>query len=356
MGQSLTWTNPSFEGTAPGSSISPPNWAGCQGSPDTQPGCWGVTLTPAHGGSFLGLVFLVSSPGTQESAGQTLPVAMVGGSTYSMSLRLANLAIYDPNWNGGAIVNLYGGASNCAFTQLLWSSGNFTHSGWQQYNAVFTASASWTRFIVRVHPGVATTWPSVGVDNLLSVILPAQLHNFSADLVDGKGEIHWQTSDEQNLQSYTIERSGTDMDFHDIGTLPATGGNGGSQQYQFVDENLPEGLSYYRLRMNDQNGTSTITEIRQLLYSTTGEHFVLKSIFPNPADVFTRLDIFSLVDQQATVRVVDLAGKLIHQETMTLSAGENELEINTTNYRAGLYHVQLLAGGKVANKSLVVAH
>ncbi len=356
MGQTLSWTNPSFEGTAPGSSISPPNWAGCQGSPDTQPGCWGVTLTPAQGVSFLGLVFLVSSPGTQESAGQTLPVAMVGGSTYSMSLRLANLAIYDPNWNGGAIVNLYGGASNCAFTQLLWSSGNFTHSTWQQYNAIFTASSSWTRFIIRVHPGVATTWPSVGVDNMLSVILPAHLNNFSADLVETQGEINWQTSEEVNLESYTIERSGSDMDFHDIATVPATGANGGSQTYKFVDEDLPEGLSYYRLRMNDQNGTSTITEIRQLLYSTTGEHFVLKSIFPNPADVFARLDIFSLVDQQATVRVVDLAGRLIHEETMGLSAGENELEINTTNYRAGLYRVLLLAGGKVANKSLVVAH
>src|SRR5688572_12165339 len=77
MGQTLSWTNASFEGTAPGSSISPPNWPGCQGTPDTQPGCWGATLPAAAGSSYMGLVYALSIPTSQESAGQSLPTAMV---------------------------------------------------------------------------------------------------------------------------------------------------------------------------------------------------------------------------------------------------------------------------------------
>ncbi|MBK9449380.1 MAG: T9SS type A sorting domain-containing protein [Bacteroidetes bacterium] len=352
----MTWTNPSFEGSPPGSSIPPPSWPGCQGSPDTQPGCWGVTLAPAHGVSYLGMVFLVSSPGTQESTGQTLPVAMVAGTPYAINFKLANLAIYNVNWNGGAIVNIYGGASNCAFTQLLWTSGNFTHSGWQTYNAVFTPTSSWSRFVIRVHPGVGSSWPSIGMDNLLSVILPVELQQFGAQLDGNKATISWQSSQEINLDSYTVQRAGPDMDFQNIQTLPATGANGSFQQYQMEEEDLPEGLWYYRLAINDQNGEVTYSEVRQLLYSTTGENFVLKNIFPNPADIGAELFVYSLVDQQAIVRVIDVTGKVVQSEVRTLDAGENEWVLGTDKLEAAIYRVQITAGGKSVTHSLVVAH
>jgi hypothetical protein len=299
----------------------------------------------------MGLVFLVSNPTTQESAGQTLPAAMVAGTPYAINFKLANLAIYNVNWNGGAIVNIYGGATNCAFTQLLWTSGNFTHSGWQTYNAVFTPTSSWSRFVIRVHPGVGSTWPSIGMDNLLSVILPVELQQFGAQLEGNKAMISWQSSQEINLDSYTLQRAGPDLDFQNIETIPAKGGNGSFQQYQMEEEDLPEGLWYYRLAINDQNGEITYSEVRQLLYSTTGENFVLKSIFPNPADIATELHLYSLVDQQATLRVVDVTGKLIHQEMLPLSLGENEFVLSTQKFEAGLYQLQVIAGGKAPRQS-----
>jgi hypothetical protein len=352
----MTWTNPSFEGSPPGSSIPPPNWPGCQGSPDTQPGCWGVTLTPAHGVSYMGLVFLVSSPGTQESAGQTLPVPMVAGTPYAINFKLANLAMYNVNWNGGAIVNIYGGATNCAFTQLLWTSGNFTHSAWQTYNAVFTPTSSWSRFIIRVHPGVGTTWPSIGMDNLLSVILPVKLDDFRAQLDGDDATVSWQTSGEQNLSSITVQRSGSDWDFQNIETVPVSGINGDGKFYTIQDADLAEGLWYYRLAINDQNGEVTYSEVRQLLFSTTGENFVLKNIFPNPADIGAELYVYSLVDQQAIVRVIDVTGKVVQSEVRTLDAGENEWVLGTDKLEAAIYRVQITAGGKSVTRSLVVAH
>lgn len=354
--QVMSWTNPSFEGTAPGSSISPPGWPGCQGSPDTQPGCWGATLGASAGSTYIGLVYALSIPTSQESAGQVLPSAMVAGNPYSISMQLVNLDIYNGSWNGGAIVSIYGGSSTCNFGQQLWSSGNFVNSSWQTFSALFTPTSNWTNFIIRVEPGVGTTWPSVGIDNLLSIVLPVKLDYFDAALQGDAATIHWKTSQEESMESYTVQRSGSDMDFQDLATVPATGNDGLPQSYSLMDSDLPEGLSYYRLRMNDQNGNSTFTEVRQVLYSTTGEHFVMKSIFPNPANAFTRLGVFSLVDQQATIRVVDVAGKVIHEETQLVSAGENEFTLTTADWPAALYRVQVIAGGKASTKSLVVAH
>jgi Secretion system C-terminal sorting domain len=354
--QTLTWTNPSFEGPAPGSSISPPGWPGCQGSPDTQPGCWSVTVPAAQGSSYIGLVYLLSIPTSQESAGQLLPTPMVGGNTYAMSLRLINLDNYNGSWNGGAVVSIYGGSTACNFQQQLWTSGNFVNSTWQTFNAILTPTSSWSYFILRVEPGVGTTWPGVGIDNMLAIVLPLKLEHFGAELVDGATQIDWQTSEEQNMESYTVQRAGTNMNFEDLETIAATGNGGAQQQYRYLDETLPEGLSYYRLRMNDQNGSTTLSEVRQVLYSKTGENLAIKRIFPNPADLAARLTIVSLVDQQAQVRIVDMAGRVVHEEMQALSVGDNELLLTTTTWRAGLYRVQVLAQGTVITQSLVVAH
>jgi hypothetical protein len=313
-------------------------------------------LAPASGISYIGLVYLLSSPGSQESAGQTLATPMTAGNTYAISLSLVNLDIYNASWNGGTIINIYGGATNCSFTQLLWSSGSISNSTWVTFNAILTPTSNWSRFVLRVHPGTASTFTAAGVDNLLSVPLPAKLEGFQAQLQGDVAAIDWQTSEEQNMESYTVERASSDMKFMEIKTIPASGTTGLSQHYQVLDADLPQGLSYYRLRMNDQNGTASYSEIKELLYSTTGEHFIVYGMGPNPANEFTRMEVYSLLDQDATVRVIDVAGKVIHEVQQPLSMGANEFTLTTTDWPAALYRVQVIAGGKAATKSLVVAH
>lgn len=281
---------------------------------------------------------------------------MVAGTPYSISMKLVNLDIYNASWNGGAIVNIYGGASNCAFTELLWTSGNFTNSTWQTFSAIFTPSSSWSRFIIRIHPGVGSTWPAIGMDNLLSVVLPVKLDYFRAQIDEDDAIVSWQTSDEQNLTSFTVQRSGSDWEFQDIETVPVSGINGDGKHYTIKDTDLAEGLWYYRLAINDQNGGVTYSEVRQLLFGTNGENFALKKIFPNPADMGAEIFLYSLVEQQATVRVIDVTGKVVFSEQRTLIEGENEWVLETDELEAAIYRVQITAGGKSVTRSLVVAH
>ena len=50
--QTLCFTNPSIEGPS-GAGIVPAPWANCYGSPDTQPGQWGITQLPSNGESYV---------------------------------------------------------------------------------------------------------------------------------------------------------------------------------------------------------------------------------------------------------------------------------------------------------------
>ena len=91
-GIQLNWQNPSFEGTPGTIGSTPPPWVICQPgtTPDTQPGCWGVTLPPSNGNSYIGLV---SHPSTNwnEGASQLLSSPMVAGTTYTFTIDLATL-------------------------------------------------------------------------------------------------------------------------------------------------------------------------------------------------------------------------------------------------------------------------
>jgi gliding motility-associated-like protein len=178
-GTQLNWLNPSFEGTAGTPHVTPPQWNICMPgyTPDTQPGCWGVTLPPSNGSSYIGLVHQ-SSTGWQEGAGQQLSSPMVAGTTYTFTMDLATV---DPSvdWSTSGIVpgcvelqvfGNMGGNSGCDQTYLCWSSGNVTNfANWQTYTVSFTATQNWTNLLFMIHSLGCTDGPYLLMDNMTPV-------------------------------------------------------------------------------------------------------------------------------------------------------------------------------------------
>jgi len=174
--QVITFQNPSFEGTPGTPHVTPPLWNICQPgyTPDTQPNCWGITLPPSNGNSYVGMVHQ-SSSGWQEGVGQMLSSPMVVGTTYAFSVDLATV---DPsaNWSTTGIIpgcvelqvwaNL-GGNSGCDESYLCWSSGNVTNfANWQTHEVSFTATQNWTNLLFMAHSLGCTDGPYLLMDNL----------------------------------------------------------------------------------------------------------------------------------------------------------------------------------------------
>lgn len=87
--------------------------------------------------------------------------------------------------------------------------------------------------------------------------LPVELLNFRAEYIDGYVSLRWVTASEINNEKFTLQRSTNGLSFYDIHELPGAGTTNEESHYQYVDESPLAGLSYYRLKQTDYDGTVT---------------------------------------------------------------------------------------------------
>lgn len=143
--QSSCYQNPSFEGPQLPHQVPGP-WQSCYGSPDTQPGNWGITQAPSNGNSYVSFLHSGwSSNGYNEGMTQLLSPCLQAGVTYSFTIDLAHTLIYNTASPNGCYSSMavYGGTNACGQQETLWMSGAFTHTNWQQYTVTFTPTGNW---------------------------------------------------------------------------------------------------------------------------------------------------------------------------------------------------------------------
>lgn len=63
------------------------------------------------------------------------------------------------------------------------------------------------------------------------------------------------------------------------------------------------------------------------------------NIFPNPAKYLITMDIFSRLDQTVLLDFYDVTGRSIHRMEVQLEEGQNEVELNVSEWRSGTYNV-----------------
>jgi len=181
--QSSCYQNPSLEGPSQ-AHVVPAPWQACYGSPDTQPGQWGITQAPSNGTSYVSFLHSGwSNNGYNEGMTQLLTPCMVAGQTYTFTVDLAHTPVYttaDPNGCYSSLA-VFGGSTACAQAETLWTSGAFTHTNWQQYTITFTPTGNWC--YLSFSPYFITTCGSTGFDYIncmmdnISCIQPATTSN-----------------------------------------------------------------------------------------------------------------------------------------------------------------------------------
>lgn len=90
-------------------------------------------------------------------------------------------------------------------------------------------------------------------------IVPLTFGTISATIQNGNGLVRWQTFNEKNVSHFIIERSANATEWQSIGELNAD--NKEINNYQFVDMNILQGKSYYRIKNVDNDGNYTYSKI-----------------------------------------------------------------------------------------------
>lgn len=145
IGQGLTFQNPSFEGQSQ-AHVMPAPWDDCYGTPDTQPGQWGITQPASDGNTYISMLHAGGSPnGYSEGATQQLSSCMQAGVTYNFDFDAAFSSVYNTAEPGDCYgsLRIWGGTNNCGQQELLWESGYINCPTWHTYTTSFTPSGNW---------------------------------------------------------------------------------------------------------------------------------------------------------------------------------------------------------------------
>ena len=102
----------------------------------------------------------------------------------------------------------------------------------------------------------------------------------SAGLGAAKGQsvnVSWATAIEKNNAWFEVQRSAIGEVFETVGTVKGQGNTSSAHNYAFVDSRPLAGLSYYRLRQVDTDGTTAYSPVAavQLRNELT--------VYPNPS-------------------------------------------------------------------------
>jgi trimeric autotransporter adhesin len=105
--------------------------------------------------------------------------------------------------------------------------------------------------------------------------LPVKLSTFNSEIHNSEISLNWNTSSEVNFKDFNIQKSTNGKSFETIGTVNPNL----SSLYSFDDLYPKNGLQYYRLQINDVDGSVEYSKIIAVNYvlEKTG------LVFPNPS-------------------------------------------------------------------------
>lgn len=175
--------------------------------------------------------------------------------------------------------------------------------------------------------------------------LPIELLSFDAKLDETTVLCSWSTASEFNTDYFIVEKSVDMISFSDVGVLKAAGFSNQIQNYQLLDNQPFDNVSYYRLKSVDFDKSysySDIVAINNPVISkpdikTSESTIEIMSLYPNPV----KDEFYVIVNSDENVRTIitisDISGKTIYQNHAQLLLGTNRISLNAHNYTEGFY-------------------
>jgi len=174
--------------------------------------------------------------------------------------------------------------------------------------------------------------------------LPVSLINFKALQNQSEVLLSWSTASEQNNVYFAIERSSDGVSYITIGTITGSGNSSSIKDYMFIDQNPQPGISYYRLKQYNNNGTSLVSNI-----ITVGSNDHTIQILPNPFDNEITI-LLNPCSENVSVKIIDVTGRTVYAVT-NFACGES---IQLPDYLSpGIYMVNVIADDNMTVTKLI---
>lgn len=284
----------------------------------------------------------------------------VGGMTGTANARWTRIWYVDVTNTGANIVtnvnfDMSDGGSgvtpaNAANYVLLNRAG--TSGNWTESAVVPTISGDVITFSnVTLSDGYYT----IGTKNSLASPLPIELLSFTATKNKNTVEVMWETATEINNDYYIVEKSKDGVKFEPLIQINGAGNSLSKLNYNTVDKKPFDGLSYYRLKQVDFNGTFSYSKIAAVDFKASTEFSF--DLYPNPNKGTDFTITFEGIDnKEVLVEVIDVTGKELFSEILVNKENESSaFVINPKNkLLPGVYIITATSNQRIYRKKLIV--
>jgi hypothetical protein len=204
-------------------------------------------------------------------------------------------------------------------------------------------------FINHNSPSAFTTPHTVGFSGTCKTltILPIELVKFVGECSNNHIVLMWQTATETNNNYFFIERSIDGINFIKIGTVKGAGSSTSYSNYSFIDEDLLEDVSYYRLRQEDYNGESSISDVIAMEHLCDEKDDSEISVYPNPSSNYFNLELKLFKSARVEFEIYNGVGSIV--KSMPKKHYELGLQTETidlSNFTAGIYYLKVTINNK----------
>lgn len=182
-------------------------------------------------------------------------------------------------------------------------------------------------------------------------ILPVSLIDFNGLYKnDGKVELNWVTTFEQNSDRFEIERSFDGITWQKVGIEKAQGVSSGKKSYSFIDEAgrntaIKKDL-YYRLKQIDLDGKAAYSRI--LIVRVYNTHSIkMISVTPNPAKNDIAVNIQLNESSYIVMKIISSNGTEVMKKSLKANAGANSYILDgTSKLQRGMYVLEVIVNSK----------
>lgn len=301
--------------------------------------CSGATnLTPTAG--------VPINPGGQSSVGATssgVAIPTCSGFTSSSALDVWYRFTTDPTGgNATAVVVGTGGfdpivqclSGTCAAPIHVDCVDGNTANGTETLNLI-ALSASTTYFL-RVYGWLGST--GTFSISLSGTALPLELASFSGKTESDFNMLQWETLTEKNVQWHMVERSVDGVKWSETGRVEGQRISQAPVKYELEDR-TPLTKAYYRLRSVDFDGAENLSA--SILLTRKSEHFGITAAFPSPAKDWITVQFSSLAEENVTIRLLDITGRVVLEQEYAAENGINEVPVQLADFQSGMYLLNL---------------
>ena len=173
-----------------------------------------------------------------------------------------------------------------------------------------------------------------------AVPLPVNFITFTAQPSGANVDLNWTVGDNDQANTYEIERSSDDKSFSKIGEVA---NSADLKSYSFVDANAGAGTHYYRVLETDLNGKSVYSKVVSATISA-GDFAV--SVLNNPSRGGTnaQLQINAVGAGTAFIELWTVGGHRMSLQQEAIGAGTTTIPVPTSGLPAGSYVLKVMVG------------